>query len=215
MAPEVMILLKQKNKDKKGYTAAVDWWSLGVTMFKLLTGHNPFPQVNVSVFLEWCTMKRNQAANIQNDIILNGNNYQGDYETFPEQYINFCRTLYELKADCNVSSNCLDIILKFLEVVEEKRLGYGAFGTRNVKSHPFLEKIQWDLLEQKHIIPPYIPVANTVTEKAHLDRLDSLLALHGKQAWLKDVPTRTEQKYFKNWYAIYIFIMCYDSIICG
>ena len=29
-------------RQSKGYTTAVDWWSLGCTMFKLLTGGRPF-----------------------------------------------------------------------------------------------------------------------------------------------------------------------------
>ena len=99
--------------------------------------------------------------------------------------------------------------MKFLEVVEDKRLGYGAIGTKNVKSHPFLEKLHWDLLEQRHIIPPYIPVSNGVTDKPQVDNLETLLALHGKQGWLKDVPTRSEQKYFKNWYVHNVYFAYY------
>jgi serine/threonine protein kinase len=38
MAPEMVIMLSQASYEKTGYTCAVDWWSLGVTMFKLLTG---------------------------------------------------------------------------------------------------------------------------------------------------------------------------------
>jgi serine/threonine protein kinase len=38
MAPEMVIMLSQTSAEKIGYTNAVDWWSLGVTMFKLLTG---------------------------------------------------------------------------------------------------------------------------------------------------------------------------------
>jgi serine/threonine protein kinase len=38
MAPEMVIMLSQTSAEKCGYTRAVDWWSLGVTMFKLLTG---------------------------------------------------------------------------------------------------------------------------------------------------------------------------------
>jgi serine/threonine protein kinase len=55
MAPEMVLLLSrppmygesaEKNATraqiKKGYTNAVDWWSLGVTTYKLLTGNRPF-----------------------------------------------------------------------------------------------------------------------------------------------------------------------------
>ena len=43
MAPEMVILLKQGLYDANGaemkeYTNAVDYWSLGVTVFRLLTG---------------------------------------------------------------------------------------------------------------------------------------------------------------------------------
>ena len=39
MAPEMVIMLGQTSVEKSGYTNAVDWWSLGVTIFKLLTGY--------------------------------------------------------------------------------------------------------------------------------------------------------------------------------
>ncbi|KAJ1408395.1 kinase-like domain-containing protein, partial [Ochromonadaceae sp. CCMP2298] len=39
MAPEMVVMLSQASYEKTGYTCAVDWWSLGVTMFKLLTGY--------------------------------------------------------------------------------------------------------------------------------------------------------------------------------
>lgn len=38
MAPEMVIMLGQTSTEKCGYTNAVDWWSLGVTIYKLLTG---------------------------------------------------------------------------------------------------------------------------------------------------------------------------------
>jgi hypothetical protein len=38
MAPEMVIMINQSSSEKSGYTCAVDWWSLGVTAYKLLTG---------------------------------------------------------------------------------------------------------------------------------------------------------------------------------
>ena len=52
MAPEMVIMLTQCSRDKVGYSNAVDWWSLGVTMFKLLTGFRPFFEENFSSFME-------------------------------------------------------------------------------------------------------------------------------------------------------------------
>jgi serine/threonine protein kinase len=44
MAPEMVIMLNQSSSERRGYTNAVDWWSLGITAFKLLTGYKPFEQ---------------------------------------------------------------------------------------------------------------------------------------------------------------------------
>lgn len=55
MAPEMVIMLSQASYEKTGYTYAVDWWSLGVTMFKLLTGYRPFTDDNFNTFVEMAT----------------------------------------------------------------------------------------------------------------------------------------------------------------
>lgn len=47
----MVIMLTQSSRDKVGYSNVVDWWSLGVTMFKLLTGFRPFFEDNFSSFM--------------------------------------------------------------------------------------------------------------------------------------------------------------------
>jgi len=210
MAPEVLILLKQKSKDKKGYTNAVDWWSLGITMYKLLTGHLPFPNMNLVAFMNWCTVSKADVALLKEqgvveiDEVMTAVSGAGN---FPDQYISFLRALSTLNRDFHVSSACLDIMLRFLDVVEERRLGYGSMGIKNVKSHTFLNKIQWELLEQRHIIPPYKPIANSTVNRAVHNSLESVLVASGKQDWLTEHPSRAEQKNFKNWNYISPYIV--------
>ena len=48
MAPEMVIMLNQSSAEKKGYSYAVDWWSLGITIYKLLTGYRPFAPLDAA-----------------------------------------------------------------------------------------------------------------------------------------------------------------------
>lgn len=48
MAPEMVIMITQSSAEKKGYSYAIDWWSLGITIFKLLTGYRPFPSLEAA-----------------------------------------------------------------------------------------------------------------------------------------------------------------------
>eukprot|EP00903_Cladosiphon_okamuranus_P006169 g6066.t4 len=52
MAPEMVILPKQPRSVRKGYSNAVDYWSLGVTVFKLLTGSRPFDRRRFQAFVD-------------------------------------------------------------------------------------------------------------------------------------------------------------------
>ena len=45
MAPEMLVMLSQPRAQAKGYTKAVDWWSLGATIFKLFVGVKPFDHI--------------------------------------------------------------------------------------------------------------------------------------------------------------------------
>lgn len=181
MAPEMVIMLTQSSRDKVGYSNAVDWWSLGVTMFKLLTGFRPFSEENFTSFMDMAPTLRakvSQGASPEYAILF--------------QHIPFPRSM---------SENTVDIISRFLDVSEKTRLGAGLRGVKDIKEHPYFANINWELLEQKHVEPPFKPVNKSL---AHNDShrypsFDALLANIGKSAWTNEIPAPEEQKYFAAW----------------
>lgn len=157
MAPEMNAVMDKSAEHKIGYTNAVDFWSLGVTLFKLITGKMPLEMLNADVikrysFIDWTIESSN-------------NNNK-----------NIC-----MKMLTNLYSNLdLNIILKdtllanflsgLLKVDERERLGYDMFNTidnyiPNIKSHEIFKtmKFNWNDLDNKKILPPSKPLPNTDT----------------------------------------------------
>jgi serine/threonine protein kinase len=52
MAPEMLLQRYQPRRVRVGYSIAVDYYSLGVTLFKLLTGARPFNRDQIRSFAE-------------------------------------------------------------------------------------------------------------------------------------------------------------------
>lgn len=181
MAPEMVIMLSQASYEKTGYSYAVDWWSLGVTMFKLLTGYRPFTDDNFNTFVEMATTM---------------NNLVREHCDSPEYAILF----QEIPFPSFLSPDAVDLISKLLDVNDKSRLGSGPNGVNNIKAHSFFREIDWDLLEQKHIDPPFKPDRSRLFDEleAYPD-FESLMKDFGKSEWLDDPPPADDQKYFVNW----------------
>lgn len=121
MAPEIL--------RGEEYGFSVDWWALGVLLYELLTGRNPFdipdafdnPDQNTEEYL---------------------------FQMILEKTIRVPRSL---------SAKAVMVIKGFLEKQPRERLGCqeNAFG--DIVNHPFFQSIDWELLEQKQISPPFRP----------------------------------------------------------
>lgn len=180
MAPEMVIMMSQSHNEKTGYTNAVDWWSLGVTMYKLLTGVKPFD--NDTAITSYLENKMSFFA-------------PGGVHYSPE-YLMLFRDIY---IPDYMSANAADLINGLLDVNENTRLGAGLHGLQKLKSHAFFEGIDWERLEQKHLIPPYIPESPKLLEKPHYNDFESMMSSLGKGDWLEEKPKPDEHKYFQGW----------------
>lgn len=177
----MVIMMSQSHGEKSGYTSAVDWWSLGVTMYKLLTGVKPFDNDNaITSYLE---SKMSFFA-------------PGGVHYSPE-YLMLFRDIY---IPDYMSPNAADLINGLLDVNENTRLGAGVTGLHKLKKHPFFEGIEWERLEQKHLIPPFIPEAPKLQEKSQYPDFETMMSALGKTEWLEDKPRKEDHKYFEGWY---------------
>lgn len=60
--------------------------------------------------------------------------------------------------------------------------------------------IDWDLLEQKHVEPPFKPDRpKLLDELAPYPSFEALMHDFGKSDWMEDPPEAADQKYFSNW----------------
>lgn len=111
MAPEILIMFGKKRLNKDGYTDAVDWWSLGVTVYKLLTGYEPYR-----------SMSYDRLRAIFPSILAKYNNY---YSAFVSVFgkVNYFESEDILDADT------INFIKRLLEFDSEKRLGAGNNGS--------------------------------------------------------------------------------------
>lgn len=99
-----------------------------------------------------------------------------------------------------LSEDAVNLISRFLDVNDKTRLGSGRNGLKDIKSHPFFKSIDWDLLQQKHVEPPFKPEAKVLEETPRFANFETMMRELGKGDWLVDVPKPSEQKYFIDWY---------------
>jgi serine/threonine protein kinase len=137
-----------------GYSKAVDWWSLGVLVYKLLVGRYPFP---ISKDLE------NNRQEVPSLEVICG---PVDYST--------------LEKDKPAAL----FITNLLQVTETNRLGYGDKGHYHVMNHPYFSFIDWTRLELKLLSPPPVRTLNILGSTNRYHNLVDMLVQNGKESWL-------------------------------
>ncbi|KAG2392275.1 hypothetical protein C9374_012527 [Naegleria lovaniensis] len=122
---------------------AVDYWSMGVLLFEFLTGRSPFRGSNRKELYE--------------QIIHTHPIYPKEItESTTKTILVYDDPIKGVKYSQPVErSVVVDLLDRLLVKKPEERLG--ANGIHEIKSHAFFEDVDWDLMLQKQIPPPFKP----------------------------------------------------------
>ena len=154
MAPEVV--------KGGGHDIAVDWWSLGVLTYELLTGASPFT-VEGGMLCKFHEILISQKISILQSFLISLNpSFFTDRNTQPDISKRILN-LEPMMPDF-LSPDVKDFILKLLIKEPRKRLGGGPLDAEEVKRHKFFTSINWDDLLKRNIPAPFIPRISSTTD---------------------------------------------------
>lgn len=118
----------------KNYSDSVDWFSFGILLFEMLSGINPFKD-------------ENQAAVDPEELPKHIEKILGTEDALLKKY----------EDKTSFSPEAHDLLEKLLRFDPEKRIGCRDPGVIEIKQHPFFKDIDWDLIERKGMVAPFVP----------------------------------------------------------
>lgn len=184
IAPEMLAMVAPGSQHLTGYTASVDYWSLGVSIFKLMTNKLPFQHQQLSGFVAYVLAKSDDPLK----------------KSLPKDYKQFLNSIFTTFL---FDKPTQDFFYLMMELDASKRPGRGAASVEKIYNLQYFENIDWYALSQKAMRPPVIPNAEEKNEKLD-DTLsprtfDELLCEHSHVKWLRRHPSKMYQKYFESW----------------
>jgi len=126
------------------YDFSVDWWALGVLLYEMMAGRSPFEPLNENP-------GDNPDLNTEDHL----------FQVILEKPIRIPRSL---------SVRAASVLKGFLQKQPLERLG-SYDGLNEVKQHQFFKPIDWNLLEQRQIPPPYKPPVQSERDLTNIDEL--------------------------------------------
>ena len=126
------------------YDFSVDWWALGVLMFEMMAGRSPFEPVNENP-------GDNPDLNTEDHL----------FQVILEKPIRIPR---------NLSVRAASVLKGFLQKAPGERLA-SHDGLAEIKQHLFFKPIDWHMLEQRLIQPPYKPPVQSERDLNNIDEL--------------------------------------------
>uniref|UniRef100_A0A7N8WMG6 protein kinase C n=1 Tax=Mastacembelus armatus TaxID=205130 RepID=A0A7N8WMG6_9TELE len=125
------------------YGFSVDWWALGVLMFEMMAGRSPF------------------------DIVGSSDNPDQNTEDYLFQVI----LEKQIRIPRSLSVKAASVLKGFLNKDPKERLGcHPQTGFADIMGHPFFRNVDWELLEQKQVVPLFKP---NISGEFGLDNFDA------------------------------------------
>ncbi|EHB08343.1 Protein kinase C iota type [Heterocephalus glaber] len=127
---------------REDYSFSVDWWNLGVVIYIMMIRESPFNLDESSDNPYENTIKHVLQVILERDIVI----------------------------PCFLSVQAPSVLEGFLNKDSKERLGchpHRGFGV--IQEHPFFQNVDWDMMEQKQVVPPFKP---NISEPFTLDNFD-------------------------------------------
>ena len=166
LAPEVI--------DGLPHDKSVDWWSLGVLLWEMLTGVPPFYDVNVQVMYEMIRAARLVFPGEEEEEDEDEGNIKLKQQSFgsasaPGSPVNELSTKH---VSTVISPLAKSILIELLSRDPTRRLGNkpGDNDVEAIKAHPFFACVDWVAVLAKRVSPPWRPEAVKATDVSHFDK---------------------------------------------
>ena len=176
VAPEMVLA--------RGYSYGVDWWALGVLIYVIISGLQPFGQ-------------RGQGEK--------GGDNQPTQNNPLQVMQRIADASFQVTYPIYTSEEGCDLIAGLLQRRVAKRLGNLKGGAQAIKDHPWFENFDWEALENGVHPPPQLPEPSRAILESRTERLAEIEKMVLEQEMRDDEKGENDPKLlaareiFKDW----------------
>lgn len=140
MAPEIVL--------NKGHSKSVDWWSYGVLLFEMCTGHPPFHSEDLmEIYHKIVRAKYKMPPHFSPDLK------------------DLVQNLLQVDATSRLSTIIINDLLSFFSAL--CRFGNLKNGTYDIKKHEWFKGTDFKHLYEQTVDPPYKPLCKSAADSSN------------------------------------------------